>query len=178
MHSSSLKNMKRFVDKYLQGIVPGKVLDVGSQDVNGTYKPLFAGWEYSGLDVCTGNNVNVVVNDPYHWSGVESNSYDVVISGQAFEHIELPWLTMGEIARVLKAGGLCCIIAPSSGPRHSTPGGKDCWRYLPNGLEALARYVKLEVMESYIGWESIGNYEDSLWQDAVLICRKPSVGVI
>lgn len=174
MHPSSRRNMGRFVDKYLSHYTDGAtVLDVGSQDVNGSYGPLFEGWHYVGLDICPGSNVDIVVKDIHHWSEVKSNSYDVVISGQAFEHMEFFWLIMGEIARVLKASGLCCIIAPSSGPQHCTPGGKDCWRFLPDGLEAVARYAKLEVLESYIGWGFIGSYEDSLWQDTVLICRKP-----
>ena len=178
MHDSSLKNMKRFIDKYLHGIMPGKVLDVGSQDVNGTYKPLFAGWDYRGLDVSSGSNVDIVVRDDYSWTGIESSSYDVVISGQTFEHIEFFWLTMSEIARVLKGGGLCCVIVPSAGPRHSTAEGKDCYRFLPDGLEALARWAKLEVLESYISWESIRNAEDDQWKDCVLICLKPAEGVI
>lgn len=175
MHASSYKNMKRFIDKYLQGQEHSKatVLDVGSQDVNGTYKPLFAGWEYKGLDVQPGNNVDIVVEDVYNWSEVKSNSCDVVISGQAFEHIEFFWLTISEIARVLKAGGLCCIIAPSAGPGHSIP---DCWRFMPDGFRAMAKWVELEVVESYIGWESIRNAEDDQWKDAVLICRKPAEG--
>jgi hypothetical protein len=34
-----------------------------------------------------------------------------VVSGQAFEHIEFIWLTILEIARVLKTNGLAVIIA-------------------------------------------------------------------
>ena len=169
MHGSSLENMKRFRDKYLHD--KGTVLDVGSQDVNGTYKPLFEGWEYTGLDTCPGSNVDIVVKDAYNWSEIQSDYYDLAVSGQAFEHIEYPWLTMSEIARVLKTGGLCCIIAPSSGPAHYAE-GKDCWRFLPGGLAALARWAKLEVSESFIGWESIKNAEDDQWKDVVLICRK------
>lgn len=179
MHASSYLNMKRFVDKYLHGQEhnKSKVLDVGSQDVNGNYKPLFADYEYRGLDVCPGSNVDIVVDDSYHWREVESNSYDIVISGQALEHVEFFWLTVGEIARALKPSGLCCIIAPSSGPRHVCSEGKDCWRFLPDGLEAVAKWAGLEVLESYIGWESIKNAEDDQWKDAVLICRKPIKGV-
>ncbi|MEM1725222.1 MAG: methyltransferase domain-containing protein, partial [Thermoplasmata archaeon] len=42
-----------------------------------------------------------VVKDPYNWIEIEDSSVDVVISGQAFEHIEYPWLTIKEIYRVL-----------------------------------------------------------------------------
>jgi hypothetical protein len=38
---------------------------------------------------------------------------DVVISGQAFEHIEFFWLSWRETVRVLRQGGLIFLIAPS-----------------------------------------------------------------
>jgi len=178
MHASSYKNMERFVGKYLQGYKYGKamVLDVGSRDANGSYKPLFKGWEYKGLDICPGNNVDITVKDIYCWSEVEPNSYDVVISGQAFEHMDYPWMTIGEIARVMKVGGMCCIIAPSAGPIHSVPGGKDCYRYYPDGLAALARHANLDCIEAYIGWQFIAGFEDDQWKDCVLICKKPAAG--
>ena len=175
MHASSYKNMKRFIDKYLHAakLANASVLDIGSQDFNGSYKPLFEGYDYKGLDTCQGSNVDIVVSDIYHWASVGSSSIDVVVSGQAFEHIEFFWLIMREVTRVLKANGLCCIVVPSAGPRHSTSDGKDCWRFLPDGLEAMAHWASLEVLESYIGWEVISNAEDDQWKDAVLICQKP-----
>jgi len=175
MHTSSYQNMRRFVDKYMQSYRSRKtrILDVGSQDINGSYKPLFdnRNWEYQGLDICQGENVDIVVKDIYNWKEVRSNSYDVVISGQALEHIEFFWLTMCEIARVLKNEGLCCIIAPSSGPEHRYP--KDCWRFFPDGLEALAGYAMLEVIEVYTCWEPMRDGEENVWKDTVLVCRKP-----
>jgi SAM-dependent methyltransferase len=175
MHTSSYQNMRGFVDKYMQGYVTEKtrILDVGSQDINGSYKPLFnnRNWEYKGLDICQGKNVDIVVKDIYNWQEVMSNSYDVIISGQAFEHIEFFWLTMCEVARVLKEQGLCCIIAPSSGPEHKYP--KDCWRFFTDGLEAVARYARLEILESYTCREPMRNGEENIWKDTVLICLKP-----
>ena len=52
MHTSSYKNMKWFVAKYLEQsrFRQIKILDVGSQDVNSTYRPLFdnSNWQYTG----------------------------------------------------------------------------------------------------------------------------------
>jgi SAM-dependent methyltransferase len=159
--------MKNFISKYLHD--KGKVLDVGSYNVNGSYKPLFEGWDYLGIDIIPGNNVDLVLKDPYHWNELESYTYDLVISGQCFEHIEYPWLTICEIARVLKANGLCYVTAPSTGAHHSE---RDCWRIFPDGFCALAKWANMEVLESYISWETIRNDEDAKWQDSVLICRK------
>jgi len=55
MHESSKNLMKQFVDKYLKDFKCGAVLDVGSYDVNGTYKDLFdERFKYTGLDIESG----------------------------------------------------------------------------------------------------------------------------
>jgi len=137
--------MTAFRQRYLSERVkePLRVLDVGSQDVNGSYRQIFAEplWSYTGLDMTVGLNVDIVLRTPYVWSEVASESADVVISGQAFEHIPYFWITMLEIVRVLKTGGICCILAPSSGPEHRYP--LDCWRFYPDGMVALAQFAQM-----------------------------------
>ena len=51
MHKSSMLRMKWFVDTYLDETKKGNILDVGSYDVNGTYKELFeeTAYSYQGL---------------------------------------------------------------------------------------------------------------------------------
>jgi SAM-dependent methyltransferase len=181
MHQSSFDKMRWFREEFLKGedresII---VLDLGSQDVNGTYRPIFEHprWTYFGVDMEAGKNVDVVLRNPYRWSELRSGSADVLISGQAFEHIEWFWLTMLEVERVLKPGGLCCIVAPAAGPEHRYP--VDCWRFYPDGFAALARFARLEVLSVSTQWES-KNYSDGSdqWKDSLLICRKsPSGGL-
>lgn len=49
MHPTSFKLMEKLVETYAQGVV--SVLDIGSMDVNGSYKPLFSpAYNYVGLD--------------------------------------------------------------------------------------------------------------------------------
>lgn len=176
MHKSSFDKMRSFQEKYLNRFRDEKIriLDLGSQDVNGSYKPLFKNkkWEYTGADMAKGANVDLVLPDAYDWKGIESGYFDVVISGQVFEHVEFYWVTMIEIARVLKENGLCCIIAPSGGPEHKYP--VDCWRFYPDGFRALARFSCLEALEAYTQWEPSGLDDGSdIWRDTVLIARKP-----
>lgn len=153
------------------------ILDLGSQDFNGSYRTVLAhpNWRYVGVDLTPGPNVDVVLQDPYHWSELKSGSADVLVSGQTFEHTEFFWDTMSEIARVLKPGGLCCIIAPSSGPQHRYP--RDCWRIFPDGFAAVARYAHLEVLEVQTQWEDLLEYDDenNKWHDSILIARKPKL---
>jgi SAM-dependent methyltransferase len=144
MHQSSLDKMTAFRERYLSAKKnePLRILDLGSQDVNGSYHSIFSQrpWNYIGLDMAAGDNVDIVLRTPYVWSEVASESADVVISGQAFEHIQYFWITMLEVARVLKPGGLCCILAPSGGPEHRYP--LDCWRFYTDGMVTLAHFSK------------------------------------
>lgn len=178
MHNSSLVNMKRFVDTHMADLAaqPLRIADIGSQDVNGSYKPLFesAGWTYVGIDMAAGKNVDLVLDNLYDWGEIPADSFDIVISGQAFEHIEYFWQTAEEVARILRPGGLLCLIAPSGGFEHRYP--VDCWRFYPDGMRALARYVGLEVVEAYAQWDQAQHPDgDPIWQDCVLVARKPVV---
>lgn len=176
MHKSSYDKMVQFKEQYLADFI-GKnltVLDLGSQDINGSYKKIFqeSKWKYIGIDMVPGQNVDIVLDDIYKWKKLQSNSIDVIISGQAFEHIEFFWLTMREISRVLKPSGLCCIIAPSSGTEHRHP--VDCWRFYSDGFKALAKWAGLSVIFAETQWENLG-YDDGsdIWKDSILITQKP-----
>lgn len=171
MHKNSYSKMKWFKKNYLSTNNKLKILDVGSLDSKGNYNysSIFdeKDWDYTGLDIQAGNNVDIVVTDIYNWFEIDDNSYDVVISGQFFEHLEFFWLTMSEIERVLKPGGYVCIIVPSSGPKH---GGNmpNCYRFHEDGLKAIAKYVDLEIINATVDT----NEEVHPWDDACLVARK------
>ena len=158
MHIESMQEMTEFAEKYTGP--KSKVLDVGSYYVNGSYQTIFN--DYTGLDIIDGPNVDIVAKKPYKWD-IKDNTFDVVISGQAFEHIEFPEKTMDEIARVLKPGGYCCIIAPSTGPKHDFP--NDFRRYNETSFRALAVGCGLAVVSVVVNVTPI-------WNDAVLIAKK------
>ena len=176
MHQSSYLLMEDFRDRYIQNLnsYPISILDIGSLNVNGSYQPLFNDdrYQYTGVDQAPGPNVDIVLKKPYFWEEIKSSSHDVVISGQTFEHAEYFWLSMLEITRVLKPGGLCCIIAPSEGHIHNFP--MDCYRFLPNGLRAAAKFAGLETLEAETKqWQqNIFNDTSAEWKDTRLIARK------
>ena len=171
MHKNSYSKMKWFKDTYLSKEKKLEILDVGSLDHSGeyNYRNIFneENWNYTGLDIQAGNNVDIVVSDIYNWYEVEDNSYDVVISGQFFEHLEFFWLTMNQIERVLNPGGLLCIIVPSAGPKH---GGKmlNCYRFHEDGLKAMAKYVDFEIINATVDTDE----NTKPWFDACLIAKK------
>ena len=171
-----MKRMEWFISCYLQTTKKLEVLDVGSYDVNGCYKRLFKPnqFNYVGLDMEEGPNVDLVPVSPYKWKELKNDSFDVVISGQALEHIEFFWITVSEIVRVTKEGGLICIIAPNGFGEHRYP--VDCWRFFTDGMIALARYYKLEIVHAHTN--SAPTTEDHEWYsedcaDSMIIARKP-----
>jgi len=133
MHANSLRLMQEFlIDHVKPWRTTGRVLDVGAYNVNGCYRPLWAGWDYTGLDQEAGPNVDLVVPDGQPFPG---GDYDVVISGQCLEHAKRPWELCDQMGRMLKPGGLLCLIAPFMISVHRYP--IDCWRILPDGMRVL-----------------------------------------
>lgn len=151
-----------------------RILDVGSAAVEGVnpYRGIFdrGSWSYVGVDIAAGPNVDVVLENPYDWHEIQDQSFDVVISHEAFEHIEFMWISILEVARVLKTNGLVAIVAPARGIIHRYP--TDCWRFYPDGLPGLARYAGLRVLESHIQRSYAYPVADQ-WSQAILIGQRP-----
>ena len=166
--------MKTAVLQENQETLELKILDVGSFDKTGNYNYKMVlnekKWSYTGLDLRKGNNVDIIIENAYDWKEIDENSYDVVVTGQALEHMEFFWLTMEQINKVLKPGGLCCIIVPSTGPVHRNP--YDCYRFNEDGVRSLAKYVKFEILESGTTTDEISDP----WYDSFVIARKPGSG--
>lgn len=138
MHEASQRLMNEALFRFIPTGEEVKVLDVGSYDVNGTYKPhvLDHGWSYTGLDVRPGPNVDVVADNPYHYP-FETGEFDIVITGSvAYTVLDLvQW--MQEITRLVKPGGLLVIVTPSYAKPPAQAPDDDYWRMSVNALRAL-----------------------------------------
>lgn len=176
MHQSSLEHVGRLVGTYLRGKRDLRILDIGSYDVNGSYKQFFdqPGWHYTGVDLAPGPNVDLVLSSPYRFP-VKSHSVDVIVSGQAFEHIEYFWLSWLEMARMVRPGGLVFLLAPSRGYEHRHP--QDCWRFYPDSYRALARYVDMELLEVNTDWAPHADPDSAPWGDTVGVFQQKPLGM-
>lgn len=153
MHRTSFEEMEHAMCRYLADRfdAPLSVLDVGARKVRDgfgrTYRELMPpAWRYTGCDVDSGDNVDLVMLEPYRIQDV-GESFDVVISGQCLEHVELPHLLVCEMARMLRPGGWLLVTAPWQWHYHPHP--LDCWRILPDGMAALFRLAGLEIVKTY-----------------------------
>lgn len=95
------------------------VIDIGSLDINGNNQYLFDNCLYIGIDLLVGKNVDIAVKG--HELCLPDNSVDVVISTECFEHDQFYDLTLKNIVRMLKPGGLFLFTCATSGrPEHGT----------------------------------------------------------
>jgi SAM-dependent methyltransferase len=183
MHTSALAHMQLSVDTYLKKGRHYDVLDLGSQAAGNmrTHREVLVGYDvdYVGVDVVDGPNVDIVMTKPYRIP-VKSNSFDLVITGSAFEHIPFMWASFLEVARVLRPGGLVFLTAPSRGHIHFD---LDCWRFYPDSMRALAAFARMDLLEAHTdmppkhprgGVDYAGvDYDRNYWGDTVGVFRKP-----
>jgi predicted O-methyltransferase YrrM len=162
MHQSSIENMQICYEKFVKrktwsDTAVIDVVDIGGSNVNGSYADIFSGEEfrYRAVDIEKDESVDVVLEDPYKLP-FNNQSIDIVISGQAFEHVEFFWVLFAEMKRILKNDGLIILIAPSGGPIHRFP--VDCYRFYPDAYRALAKYCECELI--YLKHDQRGPWKD------------------
>ncbi len=171
MHSTAMANGKLFFETYVVPMGTASVIDIGSQDVNGTLRDVCpASAHYVGVDFVAAKGVDVVLTDPYCLPFPDA-SQDFVVSTSCFEHSEMFWLLFLEILRILKPAGLFYLNAPSNGDFHRFP--VDCWRFYPDAGRALVTWarrsgVNAAMLESYTSYQHPGE----VWNDFVAVFLK------
>lgn len=130
-----------------------RVLDVGSRDVNGSFRELFTDCDYTGIDITEGKDVDVVcVGHEY-----DADPFDVVCSGECFEHDEYWDKTLQNMVRLLKPAGLMFFTCATTG---RAPHGLGKWatsdNYYRNITEGDVKEA-LDVSDIFCDWEFTTN---------------------
>ncbi len=167
MHPSAMYNAKLFFETYASNFAGGKILEIGSQDVNGSIRDVAPKHlAYTGADFVEGKGVDVIISDPYHLP-FPDQTFDIIVSNSCFEHSEMFWLLFLDVIRMLKPNGLLYLNAPSNGDFHRYP--VDCWRFYPDSGRALVTWAKHNgknpaLLESFTG-KKLGG----IWNDYVAV---------
>jgi len=169
MHPSSYDEMRVNLGHSAAelGSDPVTVLDIGSLDVNGSYKNLLPPhWKYVGADLRPGPNVDICMTSEFEIP-LGSGSVDLVISGQCLEHCRNPFRLVSEATRILRDGGLMLLVAPFVFFEHKEP--IDCFRFLPDGMEAIFEECGIDPIRTYLGKQAPGEVHVDCWA----VGRKP-----
>lgn len=125
----------------------GILLDVGCgrKPYEALFRPYvrrYLGLEYSPASGYRGNRADLC-GDAQSLP-LRSASIDTVLATELLEHVRDPGAVVGEIARVLRPGGIVLCTAPFVYPVHERD---DYYRYAPRGVATLLERHGLEVIE-------------------------------
>ncbi len=146
MHQSVMDFVAAVVEQF--GLRDAKnVMEIGSYDVNGSVRGLFAASAtpaYVGVDARHGPGVDLVHSSGYPLPFPDGR-FDVAVSTETLEHDRRPWLTVAEMGRLIKPDGIVIVTARGFGfPQHDYP--SDYWRFTPEGLFILLQDAGLRVV--------------------------------
>ena len=185
MHKSARDHMALCFDRYLVKNRHYDIVDFGSHAGTAggwTHRDQLGDYDctYTGVDIRPGPNVDVVMKKPYRIP-LKSNSADVVITGQTFEHVPFFWVSFLEMCRVVRPLGLVFLTAPSRGHPHFDV---DLWRFYPDSMRSLAAISRMNLKEAHtdlpprkpgtnrFDYAAIDEHR-AYWGDTVGVFRKP-----
>lgn len=145
MHTNSKLLFQKYAKQYFR---PGmRVLEIGPGAIPSVYQDLINDGSivWHSLDIKHYPSLTYCAPSEYEFP-IDSEAYDIVLSGQVLEHVRQIWVWIQEVSRVCKVGGSVITINPVSWPYHEAP--VDCWRVFPEGMKALYEYASLQVMFS------------------------------
>ena len=118
-----------------------RILDVGCGSM--PYRSLFPQSDYQGCDLVPATPEIAVC--PADDLSFPEQSFDAVVAFQVLEHVPKPTRVMGELARVLRPGGVALVTVPFLFPFHASP--QDYFRYTHQGVAELATESGLRLVE-------------------------------
>jgi SAM-dependent methyltransferase len=109
--------VKRHLPWYFSG---GRVIEMGSLDINGSVRSYFNAAEYVGVDLAPGPGVDLVCSS--HEVDLPAGSFDCAISLECFEHNPFWVETFLNMLRLTRGDGLVLTTCATTGRReHGTP---------------------------------------------------------
>lgn len=106
-HPEQRKFFEDVKDKFPSYFDGQTVLDYGSLNVNGSLKDLFQNGQYTGIDLISGDNVDIV-SLAHSFKG---EPVDVVVSAEMLEHDEHFEASLDNMYKHLREGGLMVLSA-------------------------------------------------------------------
>lgn len=119
----------RFFDivmRYFPDHFSGRVLDIGALDINGGPHERMSPSEYVGVDLSEGPNISIVAKGED--LDLPSNSFDVAMSSECFEHNPHWRATLQNMIRMTRPEGVVAFSCATTGrPEHGTTRSDGGW---------------------------------------------------
>lgn len=136
-----------------------RVCDVGSLDINGSNRDLFASTAtYIGVDICRGKNVDVVMPIHEYADTIKSydDKFDIVISTEMLEHDRHWRQSVRAMSDILRIGGLLIITCATTG-RHEHGTTKHAPDASPATNDYYRNITKQELHDAVSSYLSVTN---------------------
>jgi SAM-dependent methyltransferase len=118
MHLEAYLFVQYVKSKFPQYFTDRRVLDCGSGDINGNNRYAFVDCDYTGIDICSGSNVDVVSKISTFTS---TEKFDTIISTECLEHdIEFKKSLRNMLDLLGENGLLVFTCASHNRPEHGT----------------------------------------------------------
>ena len=133
--------IKEFMSIASKTLPLGKlVYEFGARQCNGQegwadMRVFFPGHKYVGTDIETGPGVDEVMD--VQMLDLDDDKIDAAVFLETIEHVEHPFLAVGEIARVLKPDGFLLFSTVMKFTIHCAP--RDYWRFTPYGVDLILK---------------------------------------
>lgn len=138
----------RFVESHKDKL-GGKVLEVGSFNVNGSVREIIN--VSVGIDMRKGRGVDLVCKAEDLLDHFPENHFDSVVSTDALEHIENWRGALLAVSKVVKPGGWWVwTMAHKNKGKHDYP--SDYWRFDADQLKQVFPGCEVEELKVSIGW--------------------------
>lgn len=172
MHDTAFAIGSKFFQLYSPDH-PFTVVEVGSQDVNGTLRSAVpARARYIGIDAAAGKNVDVAASGAA--LPLPDGTADLAVASSVLEHDGAFWETVVELCRITRPGGFIYISAPSNGDVHRHP--EDCWRFYPDAGAALARHATKAGYDTALVESFTADRQNDMWNDFIAIFARGPAG--
>jgi 2-polyprenyl-3-methyl-5-hydroxy-6-metoxy-1,4-benzoquinol methylase len=115
------RERKRLALMYLDGVPPGRVLDVGCGDGSRLAQLRSLGWQVTGQEMDpkaasrAGETYGVRVHvGPLEGGGFNEGEFDAIVMNHVIEHVHDPIRLLTHCVRLLKKGGILIAVTPNA----------------------------------------------------------------
>jgi len=121
-----------YIEKFCSN-VKGPILEIGC--LNSQFKEYFKNKDFTGTNIESGKDVDVVCDLTDKNNILPKNHYDLVICCSVLEHTPTPWIMADVVSDLVKPGGKLYLSSPWVWKYHKYP--DDYYRYSFKAIEFL-----------------------------------------